>query len=248
MVNPMASVPSPWGRSGSGSPACAPWRAVSHKLAPVSAELAPLQLTVGVRGGSQALGHAMCAGAASDDDIVTLQADLSNAFNTFSRDVMMKEVVERCSHWLASPGTSMGLMASSGSPGPTLTRPPVLSCAGVRQGDPLGPLLFAVVLQRILEHLRTHHPDAPCAAYAGDIILQGKPEAVRVAFTVLQARCSRAGLQVNTSKCSGYSCNHGSVQSVHSSAGVAHATRGPIVASTPLGNRGLCAGARAGQS
>ena len=60
---------------------------------------------------------------------------------------------------------------------------------------------------------------------------------MRVAFTVLQARCSRVGLQVNTSKCSVYLRNHGAAQSVHSSTGVAHATRGLIVVGTPLGTK-----------
>ena len=43
------------------------------KVSAVGAALAPLQLGVGVSGGSQALGHAMRAGVHSDEGIVTLQ-------------------------------------------------------------------------------------------------------------------------------------------------------------------------------
>jgi hypothetical protein len=183
------------------------------KVSHVGASLAPLQLGVGVRGGCQALGHAMRAGAMAEDDIVTLQVDLANAFNTFSRAEMLEEVSVRC------PELSRFAWYLYGSPsqlwiaGASPEEPPVLSCAGVRQGDPLGPLFFALVLQPILEHLQLHHADAPCAAYADDVILQGKPEAVRAAFSVLQARCSRAGLDVNTDKCSAYSPSHGAAQS-----------------------------------
>ena len=38
----------------------------------------------------------MRAGVQSDEDIVTLQVDLTNAFNTFSRDELMTQVLARC--------------------------------------------------------------------------------------------------------------------------------------------------------
>jgi hypothetical protein len=78
---------------------------------------------------------------------------------------------------------------------------PVLSCGGVRQGVPLAPLLFALVLQPILEHLCKCHPDCPLAAYADDVVLQGTPVALADAFFVLKARCANVGLQVNAQKC-----------------------------------------------
>ena len=83
----------------------------------------------------------------------------------------------------------------------------------MRQGDPLGPHLFALLLQPAVEHLATHHADAPCAAYADDIVLQGKPEAVRRAFSALKERCAHVGLQVHDAKCHGYSRSHGAAPS-----------------------------------
>ena len=111
----------------------------------------------------------------------------------------------------------------------------MLSCAGVRQWDPLGPLLFALVLQPALEHLATHHAHAPCAAYADDIVLQGKPEAVRRGFSALKERCAQVGLQVNDAKCHAYSRSHGAAQSVSAATGATHAPRGLVIAGTPLG-------------
>jgi hypothetical protein len=76
----------------------------------------------------------MRAGATSEDDIVTLQVDLDNAFNTFSRAEMLEEVSVRCPElsrfsWY---GSWSQLWIAGASP----EEPPVLSCAA---GGPLGP-------------------------------------------------------------------------------------------------------------
>ena len=47
-------------------------------------------------GGSQVMSHPMRAGVDFDEGIVTLQVDLTNASNTFSRDKMMKQILTRC--------------------------------------------------------------------------------------------------------------------------------------------------------
>ena len=109
------------------------------KVSPVGAALASHHWGLGVSGGSQALGRAMRAGVQSDDDIVTLQVDLTNAFNTFSRDEMMKQVLARCPSLARYAWYPYGEFSKLWIAGANPDVPPVMSCAGVRQGDPLGP-------------------------------------------------------------------------------------------------------------
>ena len=128
----------------------------------------------------------MRAGVHSDEGIVTLQEGLTSAFNTFSHDETLRQVLARCPSISRYAWYLYGDFSKLWIAGTNPDEPPVLSCAAVRQGDPLGPLLFALVLHPVLEHLTNHHGDAPCAAYADDIVLQGKLEAIRRAFSALK--------------------------------------------------------------
>jgi hypothetical protein len=61
----------------------------------IGPKLAPLQVGVGVKGGSQVLGHAIRADILAHPEDVTLQLDFKNAFNTLSREAMLKAVADR---------------------------------------------------------------------------------------------------------------------------------------------------------
>jgi hypothetical protein len=78
---------------------------VWHRLAALSAlaacpnagrSLAPLQLAVGISGGSQVVGHALRAGMAADPGCITVPVDWQNAFDTVRRNRMLAAVAQRC--------------------------------------------------------------------------------------------------------------------------------------------------------
>ena len=62
---------------------------------------------------------------------------------------------------------------------------PSLSQRGVRLGDPLGPLLFALALQGSLQAAFDAEPSAPPVAYLDDVTLVGRPPALKRAFEQL---------------------------------------------------------------
>jgi hypothetical protein len=66
----------------------------------------PLQVGVGIRGGSQIVGHVLQAGIAADPGCVPVQIDWQNAFSTLRRDRMLASVTALPAS--ATPG-DMGL-------------------------------------------------------------------------------------------------------------------------------------------
>jgi hypothetical protein len=128
------------------------------------------------------VGHALRAGLAAEAEAaeagVTLQIDWKNAFNTVRRDRMLAAVAERCPALLPAAAWAYGrhcrLCVQQ-------TDQVINSESRVRQGDPLGMLLFALTLQGPLEEVASMNLARP-VAFADDTFLQGAPEATMRAF------------------------------------------------------------------
>jgi hypothetical protein len=63
-------------------------------------ELHPLQVAVGVPGGSGGIGQALHAGMLADAECNTIQVDFRNAFNSLRRDAALAAVSERAPNLL----------------------------------------------------------------------------------------------------------------------------------------------------
>ena len=70
---------------------------------------------------------------------------------------------------------------------------------GVRQGDPLGPLLFSLGLHPVLKLIQDTYA-VRVVAYLDDVYLVGEENEVREAFTRLGELATGTGLRVNREK------------------------------------------------
>ena len=72
---------------------------------------------------------------------------------------------------------------------------------GVQQGDPIGPLLFALALQPVIVQLGNIPGLDLAFSYLDDLVLAGKQEAVAQGINQLQDSAGPLGLRLNRSKC-----------------------------------------------
>jgi hypothetical protein len=75
----------------------------------------------------------------------------------------------------------------------------------VRQGDPIGPLLFSLALQGPLEQLTADFPDVRVVAYADDCYLLGPVEEVTAAYSAFRDVLLPISLEILPGKSSAYS-------------------------------------------
>lgn len=162
--------------------------------------LSPSQVGVGLPGGCDAILHSVMSvhGDTSipSDHKLTLLVDFSNAFNSIDRATMFHEVRSRL------PSITSWMECSYGSqPSLLLDNRPILSCCGVQQGDPLGPLGFALVLHSVIEKIKESVPGLLINVwYLDDGTLCGTEQELAIALSIIELEGPPRGLFLNKSK------------------------------------------------
>jgi len=169
---------------------------------PAQQWLSPLQLGVTVSLGAEAAVHTArhCFHRNSGHaNKAFLTIDFENAFNSVDRAAMLREVRLRL------PGLPPYAEWCYGHHSRLLFEgEPLTSEAGVQQGDPLGPLLFALALQLALRAVRSGPWDQQpelAFAYLDDVCLAGSLPQLRTALGRLTAGARQVGLALNPAKC-----------------------------------------------
>ena len=129
---------------------------------------------------------------------ILVKIDFSNAFNCVDRQVFL----EQCRHQF--PGLAQWAEWCYSKPSNLFFGSETIpSEKGVQQGDPIGPLLFALALQPLLLELNKGRSQGLqlVFSYLDDLILAGEQHIVAGAFHFLKSAASRIGLEFNMSKC-----------------------------------------------
>jgi hypothetical protein len=163
--------------------------------------LLPLQFGVGTKGGVEPVIRAVQRALDSSlpqpfTHIASL--DFSNAFNTVSRQDIAQATrqhapgIYRAAKWAYNRPTALVLAGG---------RWQLQSSEGVRQGDPLGPLLFSIGIRGLLARLATSlGPDHLVLAYLDDIYILGGQDCLERAQELLEAAQPSISLNLAKSK------------------------------------------------
>lgn len=123
-----------------------------------------------------------------------LKLDVKNAFNSLLRTKMLPQIHNR------APALYPWMALAYGRHSPLFCGPQqITSECGLQQGDPLGPLGFALGIQQVLEDLK------PLVSwqmwYLDDGLLVGNRAQLNDAMALVNSRFAELGLQINVSKC-----------------------------------------------
>ena len=156
------------------------------------------QFGVGVLGGAEAVLrniNRVLSESHTDESLSMLTVDFSNAFNLVDRSALLHEVRLRC------PSISLWVEFLYGQAARLyLGNTHIKSSTGVQQRDPLGPLLFAIVLHPLLHKIRDNCKLLLHAWYLDDGTLIGDSEEVAKALDIITVTGPKLGLQLNIKK------------------------------------------------
>ncbi|GJR43766.1 DNA helicase [Tanacetum coccineum] len=130
-----------------------------------------------------------------DVGLSMLLVDFKNAFNLVDRKVLLKEVCLRC------PTISRWVKFCYSNPARLYYGEHILrSCQGVQQGDPLGPLLFALVSHPLICKIRDSFSLSLQAWYLDDGTIIGDTLVVGKALELIMKDGPSSGLHLNVDK------------------------------------------------
>ena len=191
----------------------------------------PIQHGIATRGGAELLIHHISFLMESNPDCSVLSTDVKNAFNSVSRDSILKEskknFPEIYAHVRQMYDRPSTLIYVNGQGTVKLQ-----SEEGVHQGDPLGPVLFSAALHPIVTVIQNNHPGITLLAYLDDVYVLGPPKDALAVLLDLKASLSEIGLEIKDEKCKLYF----PTAPDNFSAGVPVSKDGIDVLGSPVGN------------
>ncbi|XP_063534955.1 uncharacterized protein LOC134744937 [Cydia strobilella] len=168
---------------------------VRHVLSKLQKQFEPVQLGFGTKGGCEAAVHALRTCLINDQCEVLLKIDVKNAFNSLNRDALLAEVNNH------APELYNYLLNCYANPSKLLYKNHEISSeVGCQQGDPLGPAIFSLAINPVVQNLNSKFN----VWYLDDGTLGGDVNTVLADLSEIINKFKLIGLELNCEKCELY--------------------------------------------